>query len=204
MSMRANNSKERILQSAEAIVLQNGFAGTTIEHVIDKAAISKGGFFYHFEDKNELAKALVTRYIRMDTEVFLTLSERADTLSEDPLQRTLIFLNLFTEMVVGLTDLHPGCLVASFVYETGQLSDEIREIMHDGMLEWREIIKTRLTEISKIYTPRTDVSVEKLADNFLAHLEGGIILARVYKDNQALADQVQSYRAHLRFVFGEI
>ena len=53
---------------------------------------------------HELARALVERYIEMDTQVFRELSERADSLSENPLQRTLIFLNLFAEMVAGMTE----------------------------------------------------------------------------------------------------
>jgi TetR/AcrR family transcriptional repressor of nem operon len=102
MATRANSSRERILSTAEAMILEHGFAGTTIDDIIDKAAITKGGFFYHFEGKRQLAKALVERYIALDSKIFTELSERADTLSEDPLQRTIIFLNLFAEMVAGM------------------------------------------------------------------------------------------------------
>ena len=114
MATRSNSSRERILSTAELIILKNGFAGTTIDEIIAKASITKGGFFYHFNGKAELARALIDRYIQMDTEVFLDISKRADSLSEDPLQQILIFLNLFTEMVAGRTDVHPGCLAAAF------------------------------------------------------------------------------------------
>ncbi|MEJ2532225.1 MAG: TetR/AcrR family transcriptional regulator [Halioglobus sp.] len=204
MTTRANSSRERILSTAEAMILENGFAGTTIDDIIEKAAITKGGFFYHFDGKRQLAKALVERYIAMDSDVFLQLSARADTLSEDPLQRTLIFLNLVTEMVAGMTQVHPGCVIAAFTYETQQCDDEIRGMMEAGMLEWRAMIADRLREIMMKYPPRTDVSVDALADMFSSTLEGGIILARVYSDNQALIDQVQAYRTHLRLIFGDL
>lgn len=203
MGTRSNSSRERILSIAESIILQQGFAGTTIDEIIDKASITKGGFFYHFEGKSSLARALVERYIELDSQIFLELSARADTLSEDPLQRTLIFLNLFAEMVSGMTDIHPGCLVASFTYETQQFDDEIRGLMEQGMLEWRATIALRLNEILEIYSPRIDVSVDVLADMFSSTLEGGIILARIYGNNQALIDQVHGYRNHLRLVFGD-
>ena len=204
MTVRANSSRERILSTAEAMILEHGFAGTTIEDIIDEAAITKGGFFYHFEGKRDLARALVERYIEMDSKVFLDLSEQADKLSEDPLQRTLIFLNLFTDMVVGMNQVHPGCLVAAFTYETQQFDDEIRARMEEGMLEWRQMIAARLKQIVELYPPRTEVDIEALADMFSSTLEGGIILARVYGNNKALVDQVQSYRTHLRLVFGDI
>jgi len=204
VSTRANSSRERILSTAEAVILEHGFAGTTIDDIVKASAITKGGFFYHFEGKLELARALVERYIEMDSAVFSDLSERADSLSEDPLQRTLIFLNLFTEMVAGMTQIHPGCIVAAFTYETQQFDDQIRSRMEAGMLEWREMIAERLREIVEQYPPRTKVDIDALADMFSSCLEGGIILARVYGNNQALIDQVQAYRTHLRLVFGDI
>lgn len=204
MQTRANSSRERILSTAEAIILEHGFAGTTIEDIIDKAAITKGGFFYHFEGKRHLARALVERYIELDNKIFQEMSERADSLSEDPLQRALIFLNLFTEMVAGMTEVHPGCLVAAFTYETQQFDDDIRALMETGMLEWRTMIAGRLTAIMERYPPRTDISVDDLADMFSSTLEGGIILARVYGDNRALIAQVQAYRTHLRLLFGDL
>jgi AcrR family transcriptional regulator len=204
MQPRANSSRERIMSTAEAMILERGFAGTTIEDIIAQAAITKGGFFYHFEGKRQLAKALVERYIELDSKVFEDLNNRADSLSEDPLQRTLIFLNLFTEMVAGMTEVHPGCLVAAFTYETQQFDDDIRGLMEQGMLEWREMIARRLKAIVNQYPPRVDVSLEDLADMFSSTLEGGIILARVYGDNRALIAQVQAYRTHLRMLFGDL
>jgi len=203
VTTRANSSRERILGTAEAIILERGFAGTTIDDIIDKAAITKGGFFYHFDGKKQLARALVERYIELDSKVFDELNTRADSLSEDPLQRCLIFLNLFAEMVAGMTQVHPGCLVAAFTYETQQFDDEIREMMKGGMLDWRAMILTRLEQIVEKYPPTTEVSLEALADMFSSTLEGGIILARIYGNNQALVEQVHAYRTHLRLLFGD-
>jgi len=44
MATRSNSSKERIQSTAEAIILKQGYAGTTIDEILDKAAITKGGF----------------------------------------------------------------------------------------------------------------------------------------------------------------
>ena len=204
MSSRANSSRERILSTAEQIILENGFTGTTIEDILAKAAITKGGFFYHFDGKLDLALALVRRYIELDMSVFDELSARADCLSEDPLQQTLIFLNMFSEMVAGMTSVHPGCLVASFTYETQQLNEEIRKLMQQGLLAWRETMMRRLLRIMESYPQKVEVSAEALADMFTSCVEGGIILARVYDDNRALIDQVQAYRTHLRLLFGNV
>ncbi len=41
----------------------------SIDELIAAAEISKSGFFYHFADKNELAKALLERYLTRDDEI---------------------------------------------------------------------------------------------------------------------------------------
>lgn len=201
MPTRANSSRERILCAAESIILQKGFAGTSIDDILEKAAITKGGFFYHFNGKADLARALVERYLKMDIEVYGDLWRRADELSEDSLQSTLIFLKLFAEMVGGMTEVHPGCLAAGFTYEIQQFNDEIRELMRNGMLEWREMAAERIRIIMAQYPPRIDVSVETLADMFSTVVEGGIILARIFNDNDVLVNQVLAYRNYLRMIF---
>jgi AcrR family transcriptional regulator len=60
------DTRERILEVAEAAVLAKGFAGTSIEEIIAEVGITKSGFFYHFKDKSALAKGLVRYYLEQD------------------------------------------------------------------------------------------------------------------------------------------
>jgi len=57
------NMRTRLLDIAEDAVLAKGFAATSIDEIIAEAGITKSGFFYHFSDKNVLARALLQRYI---------------------------------------------------------------------------------------------------------------------------------------------
>lgn len=198
MTERSNSSRQRILNVAESLMLQKGYTGTSIEDILQDACLTKGGFFYHFSGKSELARALVERYLREDEQLFLSLQQRADSLSEDPLQRLLIFLKLLAEGVVGQTDVHPGCLAAAFIYEIQQFD---AELLAAGILSWREMIIARLEQIIPFYPPRLPVDVVVLGDMFTSTLEGGIILARIFNSNEPLYQQVLAYRAHLRLLF---
>lgn len=204
MSTRANSSRERILATAESIILQKGFSATSIEDIIQQAAITKGGFFYHFSDRNELARALVLRYLDDDEEKFSALFAQADELTEDPLHQLLIFLKLVADMMGELDQTHPGCLVASFTYEAQQLEKEVHELIKSGVLRWRQMIGERLQQIIEKYPPKIDVDVESLADTFAAIIEGGIILSRIFGDNRHIIAQLLGYRSYLRLVFGDI
>ena len=60
---KGERTRDRILEIAENSVLNKGFGATSIEELICEAGITKSGFFYHFTDTNELARALLLRHI---------------------------------------------------------------------------------------------------------------------------------------------
>ena len=202
MGEKAQNTRNRIMATAEKIILQKGFAGTSIDEIIDQAHITKGGFFYHFKGKNELALALLQRYLEADDVFFTELLNRARSLSEDPLQQMLIFLKLLAEAMEQLPDTHPGCLVAAFTYESQQFDDDVIQKNKEGMLSWRKLFADQLTVIEHNYQPRYATNVEDMADMLSACLEGGIILSRVLNDQQSLVKQILHYRDYLRLLYG--
>ena len=144
MATRSNSSRDRILGVAESLILSKGFSATSIEDILESAAISKGGFFYHFDSKTALAEALIDRYLIEDEKIFAGLWETADGLSEDPLHQLLIFLKLMAEMMLDMQTTHPGCLVASFTYESDHFNPKLRGLMREGILNWRAMILARL------------------------------------------------------------
>jgi len=201
MSNRSNSSRERILECAQAIILQKGFSSTSIEDILEKASITKGGFFYHFDSKLGLAKALVERYLIQDGLIFHSLFQQADNLSENPLHQLLIFLKLLAETMGQLQDTHPGCLVASFTYESHQVDDDIRGLIRQGLVSWRDMISQRLQNVVDRYPPQQAIDIHVVANMFTSTIEGGIILSRAFANNQYLVDQILAYRDYLRRLF---
>ena len=195
------DTRERILDVAEAAVLAKGFASTSIDEIIAAVGITKSGFFYHFKDKGALAKGLMLRYLAHDKQVLDDLFARADELNEDPLHGFLVGLKLFAEMMANLPEVHPGCLAASFCYQDQLFDHEIRQLNTDGMLAWRHRFRERFDAITKRYSPRGDVDLDALADMASTLVEGGLILGRVLKDVTILPRQILLYRDFVRSIF---
>jgi TetR/AcrR family transcriptional regulator, transcriptional repressor for nem operon len=198
---RGTDTRERLLDLAESAVLEKGFASTSIDELIAGAGITKSGFFYHFKDKSELAKALLQRYLDREDAMFDALFARADELNEDPLHGFLIWLKFLAEMMADLPGAHPGCLVASYCYQDQLFNREVRELNREGSLRWRARFLTRLEIIAALYPPRMEVDLEALANMLLAVTDGGIILSKVMADKTVLPHQVMLYRSFLRAVF---
>ncbi len=196
-------TRENILGIAEQIILQKGFSGTSIDEIIDAASITKGGFFYHFKSKEDLARHLMLRYQKADDRFFNTLFERADSLSEDPLQQMLIFLKLLAEAMDNLPATHPGCLVASFTYENQQFNDDVKEIICDCLTGWRKLFIAKLSRINKNYPMRIETDILELADMLTSIIEGGIIVSKVFNDPDRLVQQILQYRNHIRLLYSD-
>lgn len=204
MAKRGEDRREKILAVAEDIVLRKGFSGMSIEEVLEGAHITKGGFFYHFEGRDDLARGLIHRYLEADEKVFQDLFERARSLSEDPLQQMLIFVNLLAEAMESLEDVHPGCLVASFTYASQLFDENIRGLVASGTLDWRRIFREQLDSIAEVRTPLIEVDLDVLADMLSSVIEGGIILSRILDDKYVLVKQLKEYRNYLRLLYGDV
>lgn len=198
---RRGDGKERLLQLAEAAVLEKGFAGTSIDELIAAAGITKSGFFYHFRDKTELARALLTRYIAHEDALFDDLFARADELNEDPLHGFLVGLKLLAELMRDLPSGHPGCLVAAYCYQDRLFDQQVRDLNASAVLAWRRRFRARLDRIAARYPPRIAVDLDDLADMLSAVADGGIILSKVLHDKDALPRQILLYREFVRAVF---
>jgi TetR/AcrR family transcriptional repressor of nem operon len=204
MGTKGQQTREHIMATAEGIILSHGYSGTSIEDIISEASITKGGFFYHFKGKNDLARNLILRYLDNDLVFFTGLSERAQSLTEDPLQQLLLFLKLLAEAMRDLPGAHPGCLVASFTYEAEQFDDEVRELNAEGVLSWRRMFNKQLEAVAKKYPMKIDRSPDEMADMLTAVLEGGILLSKLLKNEDMLPNHILHYRDYVRLVFGDV
>lgn len=198
---KGEQTRERLLDIAQAAVLAKGFAGTSLDEIIFEAGITKSGFFYHFRDKNDLAKAMLQRYLDREEVLFAGLFKQADELSEDPLHSFLIFLKLFAEMMGDMPNGHPGCIVASYVYQDHLFSEDVRKLNADGLIVWRNRFRERLERIAARYPPRIDVDLDDVADMASAVADGGIILSKCLRDSTLLPRQILQYRAYVKLVF---
>ncbi|WP_099866289.1 TetR/AcrR family transcriptional regulator [Pararhizobium haloflavum] len=198
---RGSETRERILEIAEQAVLAKGFGATSIEEVIAAAGITKSGFFYHFKDKNELAKAMLVRYIAENDRIFDDLFGRADELSDDPLQSFLIGLKLLAEAMADLPNGHPGCLIATYCYQERLFDREIRAIYQTAVMRWNDRFRSALARIDASYAPRDAIELDRVGAMLSCVVDGGIIMSKALDDPRILEQQIMAFRSYIKLLF---
>ncbi|MEH2586180.1 TetR/AcrR family transcriptional regulator [Bradyrhizobium sp. AZCC 1721] len=194
-------TRERILEIAEAAVLAKGFGATSIEEVIAEAGLTKSGFFYHFKDKNALAREMVRRYVATNDRLFDEIFGRGQQLSDDPLQAFLISLKLLAETMADLPNGHPGCLIASICYQERLFDREIRDLTAQSVRDWNARFRTILDGIAEVYPPREPVDLDDVADMLSCIVDGAIIMSKTLNDPGRLERQIMIFRSCVKLMF---
>lgn len=198
---KGEDTRKRILDIAQDAVLTKGFGGTSIEEIIAAAGITKSGFFYHFRDKNELAKALLNRYIDDDERILDDIFGRARELMDDPLHAFLLGLKLLADVFADLPNGHPGCLVATSCYYERVFDREIQDLNRAAALRWRARFRGYFDEIMVRHAPREALDVDELADMVSTVLEGGIVMSKALREPRSLERQLLVFRSFVRLLF---
>jgi TetR/AcrR family transcriptional repressor of nem operon len=198
---RGTATREKILDIAKSAVLAKGFQATSIDEIIAEAGITKSGFFYHFRDKNELARALVRRFRDQVEAVLEDTFGRAGELTDDPLQRFLIGLKLFAELVAEDHRDGSGCIIASICYQERLFDREVMSSIRDFSQSWRQRFHGYLSDIAKQYELAPGVDLDDLSDMLACIIDGAIIMARVNNDHRFIERQILAYRAQVRMAF---
>jgi TetR/AcrR family transcriptional repressor of nem operon len=202
MARNPEETRTKIMNAAEALILDHGFGGTTVEAVIARAGVTKGAFFHHFASKADLGHALVERYAALDAEHLERTLERAERLSRDPLQQVLLFVGLFEEELEALTEPYPGCLFASYCYQARLFDAQTMAVVRQAMQRWRERVGAKLREVANRHPPRAATDLDSLADMLLTIFEGAFVLSRTMEEPKLIARQLAHFRAYLELIFG--
>ena len=83
-----NDTKERILQTAERTFAENGYAATSLRSIISEAGVNLAAVHYHFGSKEELLKAVILRRAEPVNRARLALLDECETRAPD-LERIL-------------------------------------------------------------------------------------------------------------------
>lgn len=75
MSSRADITKQKLYDAAIAVLGDKGFAGASVDEIVERAGVAKGTVYYHFAGKAELVEALIADRMRPLADAFAKAAE---------------------------------------------------------------------------------------------------------------------------------
>ncbi|MEL7207989.1 MAG: TetR/AcrR family transcriptional regulator [Actinomycetota bacterium] len=176
--------------------LAKGFPATTVDEVCAQAAVSKGSFYHHFATKEEMGAAALDRYFG-DLVEALTTGPFTDVV--DPVDRLHAFVE-HAGVVCSGPLLRNGCLLGSFALDLAESHPEIRSKLASQFDTLAAFVAGLIDDAAG--AAGIEVPAAALARQFLAVIEGSIVLAKAFADPGQLTAGVGLFADHLRLLFG--
>lgn len=187
-------TRQRILDTAERLVIDNGFAATSVDRVIAESGTSKGAFFHHFDSKTALARALVDRYAAADIGHLDRAVAQVTAETDDPAARVIAFLRVFEDGADELMAAQSSCLYVSVLTERQLASSGTWDQISRAVLAWRAELSRLLGDALAARPDAVAVDTNALADHVFVTFEGAFILARSMNDAGHMRAQLRVLR----------
>jgi TetR/AcrR family transcriptional repressor of nem operon len=181
------DTREKLVRSAERLMLRDGYSATRVDEVIRKARLSKGSFYHFFDSKEALGLAALEHYY---ADRVGRLAAGPYATEPDPLRRAHGFLKHASDVAADLWS--TGCLLANLAADAAGSSRVIANALKKRTSELRALLVDLLRPFA---TP--EITAADLADQLLVCIEGSIVLARIYGDPAYLRRGIEQFRSRL-------
>jgi TetR/AcrR family transcriptional regulator, transcriptional repressor for nem operon len=191
------SAKTKLLVAAVDVIRAKGYSATTVDDICHCAGVTKGGFFHHFESKQELAVSAAQHFASMADALFSTAPYRE---LPDPVDRLLGYVEFRKAILQGeLPEF--TCLLGTMVQETYQTHPAIREACERYLSEHAAMLESDIALALRKYASHGQWSAASLALHMQAVIQGGFILAKAMNDSAVAAACLDHLRRYLQMLF---
>lgn len=167
-------TRERIIRAAMDLFRKQGFHNTSLVQILERASITKGGFYFHFKSKEELEFA-VLKFARdfWNKNVIEAVADEPDARS-----RLSRMVQIMTQMNRG--EIFHGCaLLAVLTAEIMETDSELGESLKEIFAEWQDSLVKILEQgrIEGVF--RNDMDTKALALTLIACCHGTTMIAHL-------------------------
>lgn len=167
----AEETRRKILRAAFEEFYKNGFQGGSINHIVEKAGITKGALFHYFPDKNHLGYAVLEEMIvpGMAERWLAPLASSIDPVTD----MKVLLKQRLKEQSEGCRLLQ-GCPLNNLAQEMSPLDEGFRKRINKMYAMWRESLASAIQRGVKAGKVRKDISPESVAA-FIVAAQTGIV-----------------------------
>tara|TARA_R110000803_G_scaffold48714_1_gene101262 strand:- start:568 stop:1251 length:684 start_codon:yes stop_codon:yes gene_type:complete len=193
----------RILNAATALFKKNGFENVTIDQVMAEAGLTRGGFYAHFKNKEDLFVACVENGMSLLSSPILAKLRKAERAGGD-------WVTSFAELYLSRVHIENpelGCALPTLSAEVSRSGVRAQEAFSklinqaSEKLAWKLAKEDDVPGIDRHINPESDqklrnvpVQYEQDATAMLAMMVGAVVLSRAVDDETA--DKVLASARH--------
>jgi TetR/AcrR family transcriptional repressor of nem operon len=180
MSTKGEITKERLICEAARVIREKGFTGTSVNDLMRATGVKKGSLYFHFQSKDDLGLAVLQR----SRDKFMEFFESALT-GGTPGR----CLSNFFDAVVShhrKSEFVGGCIFGNTALEMGDGDERFAKFVARVFSDMAGRLEEFIAAAQEAGEVRGDLPAATLAEHIVMTLEGGIMIARLKKDERPL------------------
>jgi len=155
---KAAATRLNILQKAFELIYARGYQATSIDEIIATTQVTKGAFFYHFKNKDEMGLAIIEEMLKPTlNNSFISPLER----DENPIPA---IYNLMRHLLTRDKFLKPeyGCPAANFTHEMTPWNTSFSLVLNELTEQWMQVMTRALERGKKLGFISKDVNSKQV------------------------------------------
>ena len=186
-------TRQQLLQAAHREVYEKGIAAASLDAVLDRAHVTKGALYHHFDGKKALCLAVIDEVVGP-----MVLDNWAA-----PLRTTSDPVSAVQELIRGVGASAPadvlrfGCPLNNLAQEVAAIDDDLRAGVYRVFAGWVAALRDALARGQGAGTVRPAVDPEKVARFIVGAIEGAISLAKSARDAGVLRGNLEVLDSYL-------
>lgn len=133
----ANERKNEILDVAQRLFHEQGYAQTSIEDILKKIGIARGTLYYHFKSKEEILSAMIDRQIERNEEILHRIADNQALSAVEKLYELILFQSHSGTLAEGLhekenAELHQKSFQRSLLHYAPIMTEIVEQGIQSG------------------------------------------------------------------------
>jgi TetR/AcrR family transcriptional repressor of nem operon len=181
--------KESIIHESQKLFSLNGYLNTGINDIIEAANTSKGGFYNHFQSKEELFSHVLAEAQVIWREKVLHGVREVDSPTE---KVKLILRNYQNRYLQDYENFPGGCIFITLSVELDDQRPHLMENINAGFSGFINLLQDLLEEAKSIgeLSPRADAV--QMANYIFTNMLGISVLYGVHKSKESLTRSIEA------------
>ena len=155
---KAEATRLTILQKAFELIYVKGYQTTSVDDIIATTQVTKGAFYYHFKNKDEMGLAIINEILKPTlTSSFIEPLQN----EQDPLDAIYSLMhNLLMEN--GFLKVEYGCPASNFTQEMTPWNADFNSALNELTQQWTKAMTTTIEKGKKNGFIRKEVNAKQV------------------------------------------
>lgn len=154
---KAEATRLAILQKAFELIYTKGYQTTSVDDIIASTAVTKGAFYYHFKNKDEMGIAIINEL--MKPALTTGFKDRLQK-DNDPLDAIYRLIHNLL-MDDGFLKVEYGCPAGNFTQEMTPWNADFSKVLNELTQQWIKAMSSAITKGKEHGFVREDVNARQ-------------------------------------------